>query len=463
MPSRFILPNLRPPPIIVFVDMEIMKERLCHPFVLCGLGCLLLTAPTYNTTASEVALQRVPPLTVEQAPAYPENVARYRSGADVLAAPQSNSAGKLRLSSSTGDANIAEAALLCGDPTVGYALSSGKTTLIVSLSKIENIDTVSLLNRGARGRMSVAVSNSKLSLDDPQWRQVSRQDLGSAAIKANVGPSEAKYVKLTFEVSDPGRISALGIYAAPAMASFTMPRARQARVENRSESFALINYNLTDVHARARALYVSSGDDLKQANNMIDDQPATNYSFSPHDAIPTAVIDLGKATTLRRISALYSPGSGNLDFFVLRALPNSSKTQSLHLDDTTLGAMQHVGSVTDGSGRAAVDFPATSGRYIVLKWTPAAQGEPFSVAEVAAFGGEKNGSLLAANTVDTSLAQTESDGKTIQDGKDLGEGKDIPSEGADNQGADNPAEGPAPNLPETPPFTFVPEVLPTSP
>lgn len=459
--------------------MEIMSARLSRPVTVYTFVCLLLGGAATAVIASDLVLQKVPALTVEQAPAYPENVARYHSGAGVEAIPQSHPLTNLQLSSKTEDANTAEGALLCSDPTVGYALSNGATTLIISLSKIENIDSVSLLNRGTKGSMTVAVSNAKLPVESSQWREVSRQELAPDAVKAKIGPSEAKYVKLTFKVSDPGRISALGIYSAPTMAAFTMPRAKKSHAKDHSESFALISYNLTDVHAKARALYVSSGDDLRQANNMIDDQPATTYSFASGDATPTAVIDLGKVTTLRRISAIYSPRAGNIDFFVLKSLPGiqsatarnsargtngkalatESAPKTLHLDAATLATMEQVGTVSDGSGRAAVDFPETSGRYIVLRCTPAAQqNTPFSVAEVAAFGGNNDGRLVAANTASAASEQVESDGKTVQEGKDLGGGKDIPAEGADV-----PAEGPPPGLPDPPPFTFVPLLVPTSP
>jgi hypothetical protein len=452
-----VLPIAGQAAIIVFVDMEIMNAR---PFLFVRLAAVLCACNVGITTvsASELVLHQVPPLTVEQAPAYPENVARSYYGAQVEAAPQSNSK-TLRLNSKSEDANTAEAALLCGDPTVGYALSPGTTTLLVSLSKIENVDSVSCLNRGAKGNMTVAISNSKLPVDSPQWRQVSHQDLNVEAIKTKIGPTEAKYVKLTFDVTHPGRVSSLGIYSSPTVASFTMPRPRQQLVRGRADSFALVSYNLTDVHTRARALYVSSGDDTRQANNMIDDQPATAYSFATNDASPTAVIDLGKTTTLRRISAIYSAQEGSVDFFVLQKLPATQSTKTMRLDDRALNGMKPVGTVANGSGRAAIDFPETTGRYIVMKWTPITQpGASFSVAEVAAFGGNKEDGLLAANTVSANGEQIESDGKTVQEGKDFGDAKDIPAEGAEA-----PAEGPPPALPPPPPFTFVPELVPTSP
>lgn len=413
--------------------------------------------------ASELVLHKVPPLTVEQAPAYPDNLARYHFGARVEAAPDAVPVSSLKLSSIAGDHNTSEAALLCDDPTTGYALAAGEKTLLVTLSKIENIDKISFLNRGVKGNVTVAISNSKLSLTSSEWHVVSEQPLSdNGAVKASVGPSEAKYLRLTFNVTESGRIAALGVYGSPSVAAFTMPRARQVNVDE-SSSFGLISYNLSDVHAKSRALYVSSGDEIREANNMIDDQSATTYTFAPNDPQPTAIIDLGKMTSLRRITAVYTPRPGTVNFYVLQALPgNAGASKSMKLDDAALARMKSVGSVTDGTGRAAIDFPETTGRYILVKWAGAAEsGTPFSVAEIAAFGGSRGGNLLAANTT-ASNPEVESDGKTMAEGKDLGSGKDFGKE-MPEEGPESPAEGPTDPLPPPPPFTFVPEVLPNSP
>ena len=433
---------------------------------ICPLTCWLFLGSISGLVGAELVLEKVPPITVEQAPAYPENLARYYFGAQVEAAPQSNPIANLQLSSKSEDTNTAEAALLCDDPTVGYALPKGSTTLLVSFPKIENLDSISFLNHGAKGDVNIAISNAKLPPDSPQWRNVSQQALTSDAVKAKIGPAEAKYVRLAFNVADPGRIAGLGIYSTPTVSAFTMPRARKLSVDEKSETFALINYSLTDLHAKSRAAYVSSGDDLRQANNMIDDQPATDYSFASSDATPAAIIDLGKVTTLRRISTLYSPRHVSVDFFILQSLPGAgqgnkapaSSPKTLRLDDSALAKLTPVGSIMDeGSGRAAINFPEMSGRYIMVKWTPATQQDTaFSVAEISAFGGNKTASLIASNTSSASRGEVASDGRTVREGKDFGEAKDakeIPSEAP-------PAEGPPVTLPQPPPFTFVPEVSP---
>lgn len=414
--------------------------EIIRPSLLLSVRTLTVVALASTTaTGAELVLQKVPPLTVEQAPAYPENLARYALGAQVEITPKADPA--------------AEAALLAGDPTTGYAIGTGPTTIFVSLAKIENIDSVSFLDQGAKGHVTIATSNAKLPADSPHWNTIAAQDLTGDPVKIKIGPSEAKYLKLTLNVNEPGRIADLGIYSTPTVAAFTMPRARKGD-SGKSESVAMVSYNLTDLHARARAVYVSSGEDVKQANNMIDDQPGTVYNFSPPDAAPTAIVDLGKVTKLRRISALYSPSRGTMEFYVLQTLPGgpqAASAQNLQLDDAALNGMHRVGSVTDdGAGRAAVDFPETTGRYILLKWRPAEPGSTFSVAEIAAFGSEKRENLVASNSTEE---RSNLDGK---DFKDFGDAKEMPEQGP-------PAEGPPTQLGDPPPFVFAPILVPTSP
>jgi hypothetical protein len=222
-------------------------------------------------------------------------------------------------------------------------------------------------------------------------------------------------------------------------------------------SFALINYN---VRTQARALYVSSGADLMQANKMIDDQAATSFVFSPTDNSPVAIIDLGKVATVRRLSAVYSPRTTGIDFYVLSTLPGvESDNNALKLDEKTLAKLKAVASaIDDGTqGRATVDFPATSGRYVMVRWSPATHSDTaFTVAEVSAFSPSR-GNLLASNR-DFSSAQTTADSKDVYDSKDVADSKDIPEEVPPQP----PAEGPPPSLPNPPPFTFIPQLTPQS-
>ncbi|MGI9087695.1 MAG: hypothetical protein ACR2HH_08170 [Chthoniobacterales bacterium] len=456
-------------------------------YTLCSVGAAFFAGTATDAYAAGITLQKVPALAVEQAPSYPENLARYSMGADVKAMPKSEPIANLQLNANSEDRNGAEAALLCDDPTVGYSLPSGTTTVLVSLPKIENIDSVAFLNKGAKGTMTISTASAKLPANSPQWHKAQEQELGADVVQSRVGPGEAKYIRLTFNLAEPGRIAGFGVYASPQVSDFTAPRERKLAVHEKSDSFALISYNFTDIHAKARALYVSSGAEVKQANNMIDDQLATRYAFAPEDAVPTAVIDLGKNCSLRRVSAVYAPRAGHMDFYVLQSLPAQGVANapadnkvpaptpenapaSLEMSDETFANMKAVGSAEDdGSrGRASVDFPETSGRYVMVRFTSAAPANAaFTVAEVAAFGRESQNTLLAANTQaptreleNTETGTQTTDGKTMLDGKTLIDTKASPGEGPQPE---SPAEGPPPSLPQPPTFTFVPVMVPTSP
>jgi hypothetical protein len=429
-----------------------------------SLAAALALSLVSSVPAAELVMQKVPPLTVEQAPRYPQNLARFDLGAAVEAEPAAKGSAAL--------------ALLSNDAKAGFPVGGGKTTLLISLPKIEQVETIAFLNAGAKGSVEIATSSAKLPANSPQWREIARQELSENVISAKVGPGDAKYIRLTFNTTNPGRIAALGVYATPALSDFTMPRSRKIAGGATASSFALVNYNVTDLHTKARALYVSSGEETKLANNMIDDQPTTSYSFSADDRAPATIIDLGRSMPLRRISTLARPSAGTVTFYVLEAVPvggtpspaevnvggapNPSAViagspaenapSTLRLDDGMLAGLKSVGSAADdGSGRVAVDFSETNGRYVMVRWSGVSEGN-FTVAEIAAYGRGTESTLLAANR---------RDGKDSKDFKEARDFKDVPAEGpAEEQ---PPAEGPPPGLPQPPPFVFIPEVVPTSP
>jgi hypothetical protein len=435
------------------------------------LPCIFLFGA--SAMAADVVLQKAPPLTVHRVPDYPENLARYHFGAQVAATPESAPITKLRLSANGQDENTSAAALLCDDPTTGYQIPAGISSILVALANVENIQSVSFLNDGAQGDLTISISNADVPDNSPEWHQIEKSEMVPGAVAAKIGPDEAKYVKLSFHTTHPGRIAAFGVFATPALSDFAMPRPRKVTFEDSSASFALINSNYSDVHAKARGLYVSSGD-LNRVNDMIDDQAATAYRFASDDPAPTAVIDLGRERNLSRLSAIYTAQPGSVDFYVLRNLPTGSVEEgtgvqevanvgqgadlpfSLKVSQEAFAGLKPVGSVlSHGEGRASVDFPEVVGRYVMLRWHPASRrGENFSIAQVAAFGPAKR---TGGATEETANGQR-LDGKERLDGKTILDDKNIPVEEAQV-----PAEGPPPALPPVPPFTFIPQVPPTSP
>src|SRR6266480_217690 len=305
-----------------------------------GLGIVI------SASGADLVLQKVPPLTVAQAPNYPQNLARLDLGAQIESDLPADASSSVPF--------------LSGDPASVYALRTGTTRLLISLAKIENIDSVAFLNSEAKGTVTIALASARLSPESPQWHDAGQVDLSSGLISARLGPAEAKYVQLTFNVSNPGRIGNLGVYSAAAVSDFTMPRTRKIVAGTSAEAVAKANYNLADLHVKARTIFVSSGDDLKLANNMIDGQPGTAYAFAANDAAPAAIIDLGRSVSVNRISTFSTPGSAVVRFYVLDTLPANNigdPVSALRIDPQTLAAFKIVRTGSDdGSGHVAVNF-----------------------------------------------------------------------------------------------------------
>ena len=401
-----------------------------------------------STSGADLVLQKVPPLTVAQAPNYPQNLALLDLGAQI--------------ESDVPDDASSSVPFLSGDPASVYGLRTGTTRILISLAQIENIDSIAFLNSEAKGTVTIAMSSAKLSPESPQWHDAGQEELSSGSVSAKIGPAEAKYVRLTFNVRSPGRIGSLGIYSAAPVSDFTMPRARKIAAASSADARAKANYNLADLHAKARTIFVSSGDDFKLAYNMIDGQPGTAYGFAANDAAPAAIIDLGHSVPVNRISTFSTSSSATVTFYLLGALPGNNTGNpgsSLRIDSPTLAAFKTVGTGSDdGSGRVAVNFEETTGRYVMLVWALSTRNANFSVAEVAVFGPASNARLLAANTDGKNVSDASKD-KTVREFKETKDFKEIPGEGP----AEAPAEGPAPELPRPPPFVFIPRVVPTSP
>lgn len=254
-------------------------------------------------------------------------------------------------------------------------------------------------------------------------------------------------------------------------ADLALRKVPSATAQPDAVTIALVNYNTAGAQASApKALYVSSGADIKAAGKIVDSQTSTNYAFSKSDAAPTAVIDLGTARALNRVSANFSAGKGTMSFYVMQTLPDTAVDaapvdlpNTMKFSGDELSTMRPVAVVEDDGTRSdvAVDIPATTGRYVMVRWNPAVkQNAAFTLAEVAAFGGEDEQNAPAKKSA--RRHNDVSDSKTMVDAKDMGDAKDVPAEGPPEE-APPPGEGPPPGLPPPPPFTFIPQIVPTSP
>ena len=408
-----------------------------------------------SISGADLVLQKVPPLTVAQAPNYPQNLARFDLGAQI--------------GSDVPDDGSSSVPFLSGDPASVYGLRTGTTRLLISLAQIENIDSIAFLNSEAKGTVTIAMSSAKLSPESPQWHDAGQEELSNGLISARIGPAEAKYVRLTFNVRSPGRIFSLGIYSAAPVSDFTMPRARKIAAASSADAKAKANYNLADLHAKARTIFVSSGHDLRLAYNMIDGQPGTAYGFAASDAARAAIIDLGHSVSVNRISTFSTPGSATVTFYLIGALLGNNTGK---ISNRACGSI-HRRSPHFGRSAPAMMMEVVGSRSISRK-------PP--VAMSCWYGHRPRGMQISLSLKLLSSAQPATRGcwrqillettlpilrtarlSAIRRMQKISERISAGDSGGRTCGRAGPGEGPATELPRPPPFVFIPRVVPTSP
>ena len=316
-----------------------------------------------------------------------KNIAQMNCGAQIeLITPEGQVAKVSHVANKDSDA----AALIMEDDTVSCPLREGETMFVIGLPKAALLDRFSFVNENAvaKGELSIAVSNHRLPADSRKWTQVEGTIpfTNKRLFNLSMLGVEAKYVRLKFHVAKEGRIAALGLYGQQSLRQFAE---RQSHVMQVSYSGTLrneetLNFNFTNLYARARVVFVSSGPQ-PAARRMIDDDTLTTFAFSPTDPQPTVVVELADRAQIHRVSALYKMRAGRLQVFLMDELLN---------DPADLRDLTPIATIKDnGQGKAAVNFNSRRARYVALRWTPEIVDVPtnnsdgaFELAEINAFG-----------------------------------------------------------------------------
>src|SRR5256714_4911555 len=338
----------------------------------------LVLATALNVLAGESALD-ARPLDAAGNPA--KNLARMNCGAsiDLIRAD-----GRVMVVTNK---ESSPSALLLDDDTLNYPLPEGDTIFVLSFPRTSMLDRFTFVNENsaAAGEMKVAVSNYRLPARSSKWIDVNigTSFTGKRLFDLPLAGTEARYVKLSFHVTEPGTIAGFGLYGAQSLQKFAARQRGAIRVTNSAATRRyedILNFNFANLYANARIVFISSGVQ-EQAKRMIDDDVITSFQFAPADPQPTVIVQLAERERLHRVSAVYKMEKGRLDVFLL---------QDLGSKPGDLSRARPIASVTDidGAGKAALDFDPHGARYVALRWTPQDGTTPrsFEVAEVSAFG-----------------------------------------------------------------------------
>lgn len=373
--------------------MKSKRFRTLSVFLLAGLSVPALRgqAPTPESggsrweTAADVANGR-----------YPMDLARGSVGARIqVRAP------KAALNLNDDQENRSAQALISDDASLGYPLSPGVTSLLVTLPKIEVLSRFNFISYEAGGEVSISASSVKLPFESPDWRSIakgkpfnSQQVIGCA-----LGSIEARYLKFDFNTQTPGRIASLGLFGLPKISNFKIQPATfnyavaggSGQLQARSVFFDYAN-----LYTGANVVAVSGGGAVDRAQSMIDGNPETSYAFDPGDPAPSMVVDLGSRRSLNRVSCVYQAVPGKLEVY-LADNPGAEAAGFQRVNLNYVGAPQESGSgaatsgtsahrlalmsvdtsAQNGIGHASADLSGQSGRFLIAEFHPTANEPDF--------------------------------------------------------------------------------------
>ncbi|MDD5261001.1 MAG: hypothetical protein PHD76_04050 [Methylacidiphilales bacterium] len=393
-----------------------------------GLSLYALALLYFTTFAQQVAadvLKKTPDLNEIKRATYPLNLARINLGAHIKSDRPTQATQKIVDDEKDESRSNTGMTLISDDQSISTPLLSGKTSYIISLPQTYPLDFFNFQNYKCAGKFSVFLSKNDLDFNSPDWRPAGQiiTFAKDHAYECHFTMADARYVKVTFDVSIPGEIRAFGLFGTAKNYGL---RGKPEVVDAQQPVEQIVNYSYSALYtAKSSVAYVSStgpGNKLSDANYMIDNNISTSYSFAPDDPHPCLILDLSSTTPLRRISGTFTSPPGDLNIYLLYRLPgedssdvagflpygSSSGTSGLpiFLAQIRLSAPPSLTippaffdktkpyrtiEMSGGPRRMAVNFDMTPVRYIMFRFIPKkaiasawGNGSGFSIRKFAA-------------------------------------------------------------------------------
>src|SRR2546425_9390536 len=160
-----------------------------------------LGAAVLGMLLSSASMLVVNPATGAEARNAQKNLARVNCGAHIESITPG---GGIAAAAIPSEGSEDPTTLLLDDNTLSYPLHRGETIFVIAFPRLATVERLTFMNENAAasGKLKVAVSNYRLSLNDSKWVPVegSMSFTGKRVFSLPMVGVEAKYVKLSFRV-----------------------------------------------------------------------------------------------------------------------------------------------------------------------------------------------------------------------------------------------------------------------
>lgn len=252
-------------------------------------------------------------------------------------------------------------ALLSEDPVAAASLKSGKSSFIIQLSGQHPVNTISFVNGGAEGQVTISGS-----ADGKKWETLSQKTFGTSTdyVSTQFADSQIKFVKTDFQLSNGGSIRSFTLSGALGNNDFNLKK------PSADSSGGGASVNLAQGVGGARPIYASpTPTNMGERGSSL----AGPFTFPrTKEKYRTIVYDLGSVRTLREFSATYSSKPVRLQAYAFEKLPEIKDWRGgMTFDPSAFSETKAVATAEDPRGVGHVKLiPAStvSARYIALRF-----------------------------------------------------------------------------------------------
>ncbi len=312
-----------------FQSDEYSIPRVVRKVALPSCAWILFYLTLFAQPAGADVLKKTPELNEIKRATYPLNLARINLGAHIKSDRPTELTQKIVDDEKDESRSNTGMTLISDDQSISTPLPSGKTSYIISLPQTYPLDLFNFQNYKCAGKFSVFLSKNDLDFNSPDWHPAGQviTFAKDQVYESHFTMADARYVKVTFDVSIPGEIRAFGLFGTAKNYGL---RGKPEVVDAQQPVEQIVNYSYSALYtAKSSVAYVSSsgpGSKLSDANYIIDNNISTSYSFAPNDPHPCLILDLSSTTPLRRVSGTFTSPPGDLNIYLLYRLPGNDSS-----------------------------------------------------------------------------------------------------------------------------------------
>lgn len=373
---------------------------------------------------------------------YPKNLARHHVGSNLFIFNATNQ---------TFTPTEAAAAWLDDDVTTGWPVMAGKQHYLLALAEPQLLTNFAVSTRPAAGTVTLYAGDEATVPGSKSWSVVARDiPLDSINHKKLAKPFSrfAKYLLIETDIADPGPVFSLYVYGDRPAVAYQL-RKRDTAVDTKSIFGPYLNnqtsLSVSALYSRARVTYATAPDGFLAWQKAIDDNPESSLALSASTNNSGAVVKFDSKRSITRVALLTDGNSkGRLDFFVVPQLPGETAAPGSEVVQVSNpasapaarpmlsqaaslnGLTPTVSVVLDGMNpRSSIDFPATEGSALLVRWTPDNGTDTVAIRELNTFSDLSLGAYELAMTPEAVAelgADPSKDGKSFKEfkgGKEL--------------------------------------------